>query len=111
MRLPRINEDAVFVTILLGALIYCVFFWHIKEAQSQTVVVVESPYQQCVDTCLAYNGYTSDIYNFCQYQCGYPYPSVVIGGVWVGGRWWPRGHYEHRHHEEPRHDHDHHGHR
>lgn len=112
MRLPRITVEVVFVTALLIGLIYAIFFWHIKESDAfpgGIVIVPESPYQQCVDTCLAYNGYTSDVYSFCQYQCAYP--TVVVGGVWVGGRWWPHGHYEHRHHEEPRHDHDHHGHR
>lgn len=77
------------------------------------IIVGESPYQQCVDTCLAYNGYTTDTYSFCQQQC-LLYPDggvVIVVGGWYHGVYYPHGYrrgYEPRH-DAPRYDrgHDH----
>jgi hypothetical protein len=75
------------------------------NAQSQVVIVAQSPYQQCIDTCLAYNGYTNTNYYFCSNECLYIDPAVPYG-IWVGRVWYPHGyrHFNPRHYE-PRHDH------
>lgn len=121
MKLPKINGDVVFIAILLLGLVYAIFFWP-KSASAfpGAVIIVSSNYQQCVDNCLAMNGYTTDTYSFCQGACQYSTGDVVVvGGFWIHGVYYPRGYY-HRHeaprpHYEPRHDHDrghdHHGHR
>ena len=71
------------------------------------VVVTPSDYQECINTCLAYNGYDSDTYSFCQSSCLYPDPVVIVGPVWVHGRYYPHGYGRNF---SPRHDgHDYNG--
>jgi hypothetical protein len=103
------------LVLILVVLLVVVYIFRPHQAKAFTVgvvvpppVVVVSPsnYQNCVDTCLAYNGYNSDAYYFCQNECGYQ-PSVIVP-VWVGGIWYPHGyrHFEPRH-DDPRHDYPH----
>ena len=114
----KLNGDIIFVTLLLLGLVYAIFFWP-KTAGAfpvgGVIIVQENDYQRCVDTCLAYNGYDTNTYLYCQNQCTlYPNPSFVI----IGGGWFHRHDYDKRHeprheeprheprHDEPRHDHD-----
>lgn len=108
------NRKNLVAVLIVGLIAFGMLFMS-KVANAFPVGVVIVPannYQQCVDTCLAYNGYTSDVYSFCESQCSLNQdPTVVVfGPVWVGGVWYPRGynrHFEPRHdgpHFDPRHD-------
>ena len=97
------------LTIVLASIlvVLLVVIFLPKKAKAFTVVVTPSDYQECINTCLAYNGYDSDTYSFCQSSCLYPDPVVIVGPVWVHGRYYPHGYGRHF---SPRHDgHDYNG--
>lgn len=102
MRVQKIILGVAIVAIAIFGILKTAGAWPVG-----VVVVGPSVNQQCVDTCLAYNGYTADTYSFCQSQCMYP-GNVVIEPGWVGGIWYPHGyrHFEPRH-DGPHFDHNH----
>jgi hypothetical protein len=109
--MSKLEKIIGIVAIIVIAFCVLVLFPRLAKAQVIISVPVEqSQYQACIDTCLAYNGYTSDVYSFCQNECLYPYPVGVVvvgGGFWYHGRFfhghdYPRRDVPHYHHDEPR---------
>ena len=105
------NTYWIKIILILTALIVALIILKPHQAKAQVVVGVGVPtseYQQCIDTCLAYNGYDINTYHFCQNECYYQPPVVVIGGGWFGGHFYPRGHFDrgHDYHGHDRHDGD-----
>ena len=78
-----------------------------KKAKLQEIII-QSPYQVCMNNCLAFNGYNTDVYYFCKNQCLYPSSVIIVGG----GYWFHGVFYHHRYergfnhgrHYEPRHE-------
>jgi hypothetical protein len=108
--LKFLSDYMCIIFTVIVVLAVCLFPYKAKAFPRGGVIIIgATPYQQCIDTCLAYNGYSTGNYHYCSNACLYPNVEIpVAGGVYINGIFYPRI-YVPVPRWEPRHYHEHHG--